>query len=230
MIFTNSLSALQSLKSNKISIKLSKYTLQIKEKYNKALEANPHMKIEFIWIPSFIKINGIESVYTLAKDAAKNSVLTNLSIPFPDFCHEHKKTAKMENNRIIVDQSMFKGKKYFQIFHNDDSSPWFMNHKLARDIIVFINRCRSDHYNLAASLSKIGIKSSPICECNKAEQDLNHIIWQCEIYEVQREKLMKKLRLHNAQLPLNIECLVAKPNVMLCKYVFEFFKDCGKII
>ena len=122
-IFIDSLSVLQSLKNNKLSIKQNNNILKIKEIHNKALAANPQRKIEFIWIPSHTMITGNEAADLLAKEAAKNSTLDNLPIPFLDYYHEYKQSADVENNRIIVEQSQTKGNKYFKLFHNTYSSP-----------------------------------------------------------------------------------------------------------
>ena len=52
----------------------------------------------------------------------------------------------------IQKEGQLKGKTYFELYYHKKSKPWFYNKNLKREIIITINRCRSDHYNLNASL------------------------------------------------------------------------------
>ncbi|KZC14696.1 hypothetical protein WN55_07193 [Dufourea novaeangliae] len=54
-------------------------------------------------------------------------------------------------------------------------------------------RSRAGHYNLAASVARIDIKVNPICECTQGQEDLNHLIWQCCLYNSQRIDLINNL-------------------------------------
>ena len=56
-----------------------------------------------------------------------------------------------------------------------------------------INRFRSDHYGLDASLRKINIVDHTNCDYGNDFQDLNHIFWQCPLYDTQRIDLIAKL-------------------------------------
>ena len=42
---------------------------------------------------------------------------------------------------------------------------------------VTINRIRAEHYNLAASLTRVGITNNANYECNESEEDINHVLW-----------------------------------------------------
>lgn len=89
---------------------------------------------------------------------------------------------------------------------------------MSRRTIVMVNRCRANHYNLAESLARIGIINDPSCSCTYETQDLNHVVWQCPLHNENREKLIINLKKINLQLPLNINVLIAKPNIKACKY------------
>ena len=82
-----------------------------------------------------------------------------------------------------------KGKKYMQRLDTNlgNKKPWF--HKLSnwdRGGIAMLNRIRADHYNLAASLHRKGITRSPKCECGNTPEDIDHMIWECEKYRIER--------------------------------------------
>ena len=60
----------------------------------------------------------------------------------------------------------------------------YFSRKLTKlDLIVMINRLRADHYNLAFSLARMNIIDDPTCEYKKSVQDIDHVIWQCSLYD-----------------------------------------------
>ena len=71
--------------------------------------------------------------------------------------------------------------------------PWLYNVSLPREIISTISRCRSEHYNLNHSVARVNIVSDSKYECGLV-QDLNHILWQCHLYDSQRIKFITKLK------------------------------------
>ena len=89
---------------------------------------------------------------------------------------------------------------------------------------------RSGHYNLGESLYKIKVVNTPICVCGYECENLNHTIWQCNSYNDQRKELIKSMvKLFNT-LPLNIEMLIAKPNVVACSLILSFLEKCNLMI
>ena len=90
-----------------------------------------------------------------------------------------------------------------------------------------INGARSDHYHLYKSLSKINVVNSSMYDCGQEEQDINHILWQCRLFEQQRHLLIEKLHKLKLQLPLCIEMLISEPNVFACKCIHEFINKCN---
>ena len=121
---------------------------------------------------------------------------------------------------------MSKGTVFFELFFRKSKLPWFSDKKLSRSQIVTINRCRANHYHLAASLNRIGIVEIPICKCGLANEDLNHELWQCTIYEEQRKKLVKKLSKLKILPPFNVESIITTPNIEACRVICSFFEEC----
>lgn len=225
LIFSDSLSALQSLQSLKTGIRTNSYILEIKKKYNIFLKENTNSFIKFYWIPSHIGIRGNEDADRLAKDATSSATSDITQIPFTDFYEQFRKNMKIQTNNSIKDQGLFKGKTYFLQMFNDSDKSWFANKKLPREFIVTINRSRADHYHLAASLFRMNIVNSPTCKCNEADENLNHVIWQCKLFASQRDKLLTSLKKYKIHPPLCIESLIAKPDIRSCKLIQSFFKD-----
>ena len=73
-IFSDSLSALQSLEGAQTDIHTNQYILQIKLKYQSFMKNNPHNKLLFYWIPAHLGIEGNECADQAAKRATEKSV------------------------------------------------------------------------------------------------------------------------------------------------------------
>ena len=229
LIFTDSLSCLQSLQSTKLEIKTNRYIYEIKKKYNSFMVNNSHnTRIRLFWVPSHIGINGNEKADSLAKSATSSPDLNITQIPFTDLHLDFKKSARASTKNTIVNEGLNKGKLYFKYFYNTSSKPWFSgNCTLKRDFIVTISRCRANHYSLADSLHRLKFVSSPKCRCYCANEDLNHVLWQCHLYNSAREKLVKNLRKVHSYPPLCIESFLAKPDTEACLYIFDFLNECN---
>ncbi|OXU19450.1 hypothetical protein TSAR_013165 [Trichomalopsis sarcophagae] len=95
-----------------------------------------------------------------------------------------------------------------------------------RNLIVTINRCRADHYNLVDSLAKVNIISDSSCTCKSSIQDLDHIIWQCPLYDNQRTKLIVSLGKAGFPLPMKTSIILHEPHVPGCKSIVAFLEEC----
>ena len=89
-----------------------------------------------------------------------------------------------------------------------------------------LNRCRANHYNLAASLARINIVEDSTCPCHTAPQDLDHVLWQCPLYDDQRKDFVNKLRKLGIPLPSWSRCLLIETNLRVYKTLCKFFRDC----
>ena len=231
-IFSDSLSALQRLQTQKINIKTNPYILQIKEKYNRFRQKNPNINnIEFYWIPSHRGIRGNEEADSLAKSAAiSNSNLDIYNLPFTDYYEMLKKRATIHSTQTIIYEGKEKRKTYFQLYYSNKKTPWFDFKNFSRKFIVTINRMRANHYSLAASLHHVRIIDNPKCKCGQDIENLNHVIWNCNLYDSQRQELIKNLKKLKFQLPLNIESLIAEPHIKACQIIFKFLESCNLCI
>lgn len=227
IIFSDSLSALHSLQATRLKTTINPHILEIKRKYNEFLLTNPNHSIKFIWIPSHSGINGNEKADSLAKSASAKEKNVTVILPYTDYYEEYEKMSQKNTEEIIEKKGLTKGAKYFKNFYCKTKKSWFHNVNLNRAQIVTINRSRADHYNLSASLARINIIDSAKCQCGNETQDLNHILWQCELYDTERLKLIKKLEKLRLYLPLNVDNIIAKPNIEACKCISVFFDKCN---
>lgn len=183
--------------------------------------------IQLIWIPAHSGIQGNEKADCMAKHSTTLTADCEFKIPFTDLKMNLKSRAVSNTLDIITEEGTFKGVQYFNNFHNNITKPWFFNLKLPRKVIVTINRCRSGHYNLKSSLFKIGLCKDTICECNHEYQDLDHILWQCPLYNNQRYKFVENIRSARMFLPSSSTVLLANINVKIAKSICNFLTDCN---
>ena len=112
--------------------------------------------------------------------------------------------------------------------YNNKLKPWYFNKPLSRRIISIINRCRSGHYNLAASLAKCNLINDPFCHCKENQiQDVDHILWQSPLYEKLLENFMADLRKQKLQLQLASFIIFRDPTTKLCETLLKFLDKCN---
>ena len=214
--------------SLKLDIKINNYIFNIKQQYNNFIHTNKNsFSLNIYWIPSHIGVRGNEQADELAK-AASNCESTDIkTVPFTDMYEHFKRNAYEKTQKSVIQVGQTKGKAYFESFYLNNKKPWYENKSLSREFIVTINRIRANHYNLAASLSRIGILNCAKCKCGYESEDINHILWQCNLYNSQRLKMLASLRKLKYQLPLKIEILVRTPDIEACKCIVKFLKLCN---
>ena len=225
-ILTDSMSALLSLQTPKYEIKTNPYIFKIKHKYTQFKTKFPHHDIKFCWIPAHSGIYGNELADSLAKSATQIDNLNITKIPFTDVFQKFKQNAHLETEKINIEKSRFKGTQFFSKFYSTSIHPWYRGKNLDRNLIVTVNRCRADHINLADSLARVNIVDNSICKCNLYNEDINHVVWQCSLYNTQRQKLLDNLKKLKLYPPLSIECIILKPDISACRYLISFLKNC----
>ncbi|KAJ8664375.1 hypothetical protein QAD02_006037 [Eretmocerus hayati] len=137
---------------------------------------------------------------------------------------------KTDSISDLIAMDLETGEDYFENYFEDSTKPWFHKKKLSRELIVTINRCRSNHYGLAAPLARVRVVRSPKCACDEYDGNLDHVIWQCPLFEEQRVKLIKSLRKIKLQLLMKTSSLLAEPNIAAFKFIVEFFNDCELLV
>ena len=225
-IFTDSLSAVQSLGNPRNNASINPYILEVRQKNSMFHSDNYSTALNVYWIPSHRGIDGNERADTLAKTSTGNDA-TYQRIPFTDFKPFFKRIFTTDSHKFICKQGQNKGSTYFQTYSKKASQPWFNNKRLNREFIVTVCRCRSNHISLNESLAKIKVVPSADCDCGPIAQNLNHILWQCPLYDNQRALLLSKLATKQCYPPHDIKSYLAEPNIVIMKIVIDFLNNCN---
>ncbi|CAB0038298.1 unnamed protein product [Trichogramma brassicae] len=188
---------------------------------------NPTKYLKFVWIPSHIGIPGNEAVDALAKSAITSADRLSTQVPFTDFFQGFSEATRESSEQTNEREGLEKGTKFFSLYRTTSRNPWYHKKKLPRSFIVTINRMRSNHHRLAESLYRKNIIADKTCKCGHFEEELNHVLWSCELHQTQRRKLLDKLRLLGHPPPLNVESLIARHNIEACWVLCQFFWECG---
>lgn len=132
-IFSDSLSALEVLKSTKISHKNNKHILNIKQNFLEfQTKNNNEYEIKFYWIPSHKGIEGNEEADSLAKAATQEPHAIITSISCSDFFELFNRHAFAATNKYVRDYISDSSKKYLQIFNNLSKNPWYTGKRLSK--------------------------------------------------------------------------------------------------
>ena len=149
------------------------------------------------------------------------------NIPYTDLRTIMRNKAKLSTIKNIEHLGKTKGIFYFQNYHNKNAKPWFYNKNISRELAVTINRCRSGHNNLKESLFKINVIQDPLCQCGASVENLNHIVWQCHLFDQQRINLIQELSKCKQYLPLDITTFLVKPNIYIMRLINKFLQNCN---
>ena len=225
-IFTDSLSVIKAISNfSPLKSKNTSYlTLEIKKQLSSIIEQNGNIKI--FWIPSHSNIESNDIADNLAKEAINSGILSNLLIPYTDLYETIKKTSQKSFQNSLDSQKHIKGVKYFESYYNVSPKPWFYNSIFPRYHITSMNRIRANHYSLAESLHRKNIVNSERCKCGFREEDIEHVVLDCPLYNNQRNTLIKKLKNNKQPFPINLQNILQKPDSKDAKFVTEFLNAC----
>jgi len=122
------------------------------------------------------------------------------------------------------------GRFAFTIFPNISRKPWFSNFGAERHVITKINRMISNHTCLRTHLTRIRILENQLCECEEDYETLEHILWGCSRFRIERRQLFRELG--NLGTPTNVPVrdLLGGRYWKGMQACCSFFKQCGLLI
>ncbi|XP_024892757.1 uncharacterized protein LOC112468000, partial [Temnothorax curvispinosus] len=193
LILSDCQSVLKAIKNNRLDVYKNRYILDIRRRHFK-LKREYGLTIVFGWIPAHCGYVGNEAADLMARIGAQGEADESIEVPILDYRSLFKQESWQRTQEVIVRESGYKGKVYFNYFYDKNKKkPWFQKIKADRYFYSFVNRIQANHYNLGESLARKGFIDSSECECGHEKEDINHVIWQCSIYDRQRERMGEEL-------------------------------------
>ncbi|XP_054014741.1 uncharacterized protein LOC128895828 [Hylaeus anthracinus] len=225
-ICSDSISALQAIDKRMFDHNTNTNIIQIK-KMIKEFEEKAHTEssLNFIWIPAHQGIVGNELADIKAKEVSKSTKESTTFIPPSDLTKKLKEIMWQNAYQTWINEGAQKGKTYFEKLFKKSKKPWFYNRKLQRYTTSWVCRYRSNHYNLAASLTRTGITKDSKCGCGHELQDFNHILWNCPLYAPKRKNVIEKLHRRGYTPPFKAEELLQELNLTAIRIITEFLKE-----
>jgi hypothetical protein len=152
--------------------------------------------VVLMWVPSHVGIEGNETVDMIAKNSSRNGDFWNQNIYRNDFYPLAKIHLFEEwQKRWNIDEM---GRFAFSINPNISLSPWFQDLvDENRRSIVIMSRIISNHTRTASHLNRIKILADPLCICGENYETVDHILWQCPRFTIERETVKRELEPQN---------------------------------
>ena len=220
LIFSDSQAVILSLGAP--SLKSSNYLiLEIKKYLWLATQAQLRIRIE--WIPGHKGIHGNSMADTLANEARSTGRLLNSPLPHTDLGAYYAEVTRERFYTSLKNIGANKGSYYFNQFFKSNTKPWFNKFSASRFHIVSLNRLRSNHYSLPASLFRKNLTNNSLCNCG-IPSDLEHVLWECPLYSKQRSSLKRNLMKYGHSFPLDSVLFLKNPTSNIASLLTEFLK------
>lgn len=218
IIFTDSLSCLQSILCNQLYLKLrSPLILKIKE-----LLLNCHnrgLKIVLAWIPSHTGITGNEIADSFAKDSIQTGTLEHYYVLSQDLLSWAKVLLNKAWNNAWSRSLRQKGRHYGDIQPEISVRPWFSRFRnIDKQTSSTICRLRLGHTCSPEHLFKIGVRDSPMCDCGQEEGSLDHIFFNCPLLVSSLYDILPS----NIPKPINLKSLLTRVHSSFVKSLAKF--------
>jgi ribonuclease HI len=157
--------------------------------------------IHFLWVPSHCGITGNEKADAATRGPLDFDHSSLMKIPFTDCRSQITQKLLLLWKDYWEFISEEKGKWYKKIQGSPPAQPWWYNKQIDnRKYITTINRMRFGHGQFRTHLKRLNMVESRECAACGVDEDLEHIVLECQRYGLQRLILVHELQLmHKTQ-------------------------------
>lgn len=168
---------------------------------------------------------GNELADSFAKEAARTGVPSSVEVPVGELKRFWRESIRNESQEWCLGEAPRRGSLYCSQYFSRSRDAWFEPFSVRRRTVASINRLRSGHTSLRASLHRFFIVNSPFCDfCGEVETP-NHVFWVCPRYAEQRHALHSAVGRLRGLFPHPIEYLLATLDEHIIRVLDTFI--CG---
>ena len=179
--------------------------------------------IKFLWVPSHSKIYGNEQADSLAKLGSKQGTCFERNLNAFEYYPKIKFVCQDKCQNLWDCSDM--GRWYYSINPHIKNKAWFYKQQFSRNFIKVFCRLLTNHYALKSHLFRIDLSDSNICDCLQSYEDIDHVVFHCQRFDVPRRKFLDALTSVDKSSILSIRDLLATHDFSLYKLLFSFLKE-----
>nr|XP_029732734.1 uncharacterized protein LOC115268731 [Aedes albopictus] len=183
VIFTDSRGACQTILNRSISGEN-----YLAWKIRKTLKEDRTHLIALQWIPSHQGIQGNEKADTEAVKATQGPQTLFNSLTLSDAIRLAKSETDEDWTESYVKTSEEKGVWHFNLMKEPPGKIWYSGLELNTEEKIILGRIRTGHTNTKVRRYKWGIEITDSCDWCDEIEDLNHLLYDCPKYNVERSE------------------------------------------
>ncbi|XP_058445718.1 uncharacterized protein LOC131426943 [Malaya genurostris] len=222
-LFTDSLSAIEAIRSNAACKNEPFFLGKIKQCLNVIL--NNSYQIPIVWVPAHCSIPGNERADILAKRGAIEGEIYERPIAFNEF-YSASRQRTLASWQASWDKDDL-GRWMHSIIPKISTKAWFRGLDVSRDFIRVMSRLMSNHYTLDAHLLRIGLSETNHCACGEGYPDIDHVVWTCVEYRDVRSQLLNCWRTQGRLSNVPVRDILACRDLPYMKLLYHFIKSIG---
>jgi hypothetical protein len=225
IILTDSLASIEGLKSTVITYRTNDMLFRTKRSLRYLGKLG--YDISLMWISSHVGIQGNEPADILAKEGSTSGILfqDQAGLNTSDI-HTRARTRLLTQWQKRWNDSEM-GRYCCSIVPKVSLEAWMASTEDEMVFLVAISRLASNHTGTWAHLQRINVVQDALCKCAMWYDTIDHGLWECGLHCALRNELQEKLRAAGIDQGSSIRDILAMPNMVALKLIFEYSKDLG---